>query len=276
MSLGRSPSQRFRLQNPSWTTIPSGFSAVDPASAQNTLLQLVQAIDDAVIGIPAMVDRINALKAQGKKTDFLEIGLQKWAAQVQRGLDWFADLIEGNKDLQSIIDNRAGVQTTPGLHEIRIGAWKEIVAELRKPPVNLSGLGFIGPLLVGVGRVLTTPAVWLGIKDLIIFSLPWVAGYFISDNVKQITNGSNDAKDKLEQCTASLERANTPEEKAQVERVCAAAQQGNTWLWLLFGGVAGVGALLYFQSKGHVNVIQSRSAALSGMPRKRRRRKKNG
>lgn len=282
MSLGRSPSQRFNLQNPAWALIPSGFSAVDPSvtESQNWVLRLIQAIDDAVVGIPNMVARINALKAQGKRTDFLEIQLDRWIAQAQRGLDWFANLIEGSTAVQSIIDNAAGVQTTPGLHEIRIGAWKELVSELRKPSIPLGGFGFI-PIVVEslavVGRALANPAVWAGVKNIFVMVLPYVGTYLITSNVKEIVNGSDDAKAKLEKCLKASEEANTTEEKAQVERLCAGVlASNNTLLWLLFGGAAGVGALLYFQSKGHVNVIQSRSAALSGMPRKRRRRKKHG
>ncbi len=273
MTLGRSPSQRFRLQHPSWSMIPSGFEGSE--ASDSVLLRLVDAIDMVVFGRPIVEARIEALKAQGKQTAYLEKQFKTWAIQAQKGLDWFANLIEGNTDVQSVIDNQAGVQTTPGLHEIRVGAWKEIVAELRKP-IPLAGLGFL-PILAEtaavVGRALANPAVWNGVKTILVAVIPWVGSSIVTSNVAEIVNGSADAKEKLEKCLEATEKANTAAEKAQVERLCGNATNSNTWLWLALGGAAGIGALLYFQSNPHKFSVQSRSAALSGMPRKRRRRK---
>lgn len=278
MSLERSPSQRVGVQHVAWTMRPSGFS--DAESDNNLLYGLLSSIDAFVVGLPAMQQRIDALKAKGQNVEFLEKKLKTWAGQAQRGLDLFADWIEKSTGLQSIIDNMIGAQTaTPGLNAIRIGAWREFVSELRPSTQVTAGLGFVSAL-VAFGRALLSPAVWAGVKNVLMIVIPlaasaapWIFGAQISDNIRQTIQGADTAKDILEKCLAATESATTTEQKAQVQKLCANATPSNFTLWLLLGGAAGVGALLYFQGKRSKNSVQSRSAALSGMPRKRRRRK---
>lgn len=293
--LGRSPSQRVGVPKVSWNMRPrSGFADISLAEGRDLLVQLIEAIDTFVVQLPIVQAQIAALKAQGKQTDFLEKKLKIWAAQAQRGLDLFASWIEQSTGLQSIIDNMAGQQTTPGLSEIRIGAWKEFISELKPAvPATQAGLGFVA-IVTAFGRALLNPAVWSGVKNVLLVIVPlaasvapWIFGAKISENIKQTVRGSEEAKELLEKCLAALANANTEAEKAAVKKLCADAQDSNGFTWLLVGGAVGIGALFYLQSKispsrpaqlsefhreVRKNKVQSRSAALSSKPRKRRRR----
>lgn len=281
MTLGRSPSQRAGVQKVSWHMRPrSGLASVD--SDQNLLFDLLDSIDSFVNKSPEIEKRINILQEQGKPTDFLEKKMKIWATKVQRGLDFFTYLIENTPGLQSIVDSLAGAETT-GLSGIRVGAWKEFLTELRPAQKQPSGLG-VWSLVVRFGlwlaRALTNPTIWAGVRSvlagLIPFAAsiaPWFFASQITDNIKQTINGSEEAQQNLEKCLSAMEKASTVAEKNAVQKLCSDAQSSSGLTWLLLGGAVGIGALIYFQSKGLENKVQLRSAALSGMPRKRRRRK---
>lgn len=237
---------------------------LDQARGRAAWEKAIAALDVAV----ATIRRLESLDRAGKPVTYLLRRAQGVADSAQRLLDQIIQIVSANDTLKNVIDTLASTAVpTTGLSDLRVGAWKEVVAEMRRP-TPLPGLAFLGPLVQGVGRVLTSPVVWTGVKEVLIKLGPWIGGSLVTSNVMKTVQGdaaSTEARtEQLETCLQLMEQAKTPEEVQRAQQLCETPSNGG---WFLLLGAVGAGALVYWQSRNAQSGV-----SLSGRRRGRRRR----
>lgn len=220
--------------------------APDEVAGRNAWQALISALDRAV----AQISTYQQLKDRGIDISFLEGRVASIGSIVTSLLKFIAGLIARYVGLQSIIDSIAGAQTASGLGVVQQGAWKEFNADITQ-------VGF-----------LDLPKIWLGTKWVLEKILPWVAGVLIAEHAIDTIDGSKarlEAQTKmLEQCLTAFENAKDDAEREVVGKACADAKPPETssgFTYMLLGGAAVIGALLYFGRRSEASVVVVPQAA---------------
>lgn len=258
--------------------ILSGFASTDPllaeAEGRAAWEKLVGALNTSVNQYARLQQLAEQLRQSGVNTTVIEPKASSWVGNINALLVLVANLIKQNGALQTVIDSVAGAVsstgTNEGLGEVRIGAWKEFVSTILDGQQD-KGLGFVGAAASTVGKVITNKVVWAGVWQVLIKLGPWAGAYLVSDNVQKAINGSADTTiakgEQLQSCLESAAKLSTVQDRQQAVNACSGLTESNTLLWTILGGMAGVGALLYFQNRPRITV----QSGMSGLARRWRR-----